>query len=311
MFPKSPFQKAENLLFRLIRGYTRMSPVRKGKATLMNLAIRLPVSRPEPEIVKLRDGRQFCLYLRSSQNMYSGVYFYGEYERVISQMVKEMVRSGDICFDLGANLGWYTTLMSRLCGPNGQVHAFEPVPFIFEQLQKNVTLSKGLSNCCLNNIAVSNSEGKTSMHVFTGLPNGHSSLSAMNRADFSKFECRMSTVNQYIAEQSIREVDFVKCDIEGAELLALRGATRLFKQKVPPVWIIEISKETLRGFGNLPNEIICFMKEQAPYQFFAIDEARGDLNPIDGFAAEDIGANVLCIPKGINTDRLPAVLRKR
>jgi FkbM family methyltransferase len=311
MSTKSHFQKAENLLFRLIRGYTRMSPVRKGKATLMNFALRLPISRPEPEIVKLRDGRQFCLYMRTSPNMYPGVYFYGEYERGISQIVKGMVRSGDICFDLGANLGWYTTLMSRLCGPNGQVHAFEPVPFIFEQLQKNVALSKCLSNCRLNNIAVSNSEGKASMHVFAGLPNGHSSLSAMNRADFSEFECRMSTLNQYIAEQSIKEVDFVKCDIEGAELLALQGATRLFRQKVPPVWIIESSKVTLSGFGNLPDEIICFMKEQAPYQFFAIDDVRGGVNPIDGFAVEDIGANVLCIPEGISADRLPAVLRKR
>ena len=309
MFVKASSPKTASLLFKLIRGYTRVSPIRKGKGRLMNLAMQLPVDLPENEVVCLRDGRQLCINLRSCRGMYSGVYFFGEYERAISQIVRQIIHPGDICFDVGANLGWYTTLMSSLCGAKGQVHAFEPVPFIFEQLRKNVALSKCGSTCCLNNVAVGDTKRKASMHVFADLPNGHSSLSTMDRTDFNSVDCGMITLDQYTAERSIGEVNFVKCDIEGAELLALRGATRLFRQKLPPIWIIEMARETLKGFGKIPNDIIAYMKDQAPYKFFAIDEIRGNLNRIDGFAAEDIGANVLCVADGTPGERLPDALR--
>jgi FkbM family methyltransferase len=301
-------QKCASLLFYLIRSYTRVSPVKKGKGRLIKLAMRLPIDLADSELVRLPDGRCLCINLRSCRGMYYGVYFAYEYERVISQIMREMIRPGDVCFDVGANLGWYTTLMSGLCGSIGQVHSFEPVPYIFQELRKNVDLSKCVAKCFLNNVAVGNMETRASMHVFADLPDGHSSLSTMNRTDFKKTDCRVITLNEYTAERSIPGVDFVKCDVEGAELMALQGATKLFRQKTPPIWVIEIARETLKGFGRIPNDVISFMKDQAPYHFYAIDERRGQLKSINGFAAEDIGANVLCIPEGIHKERLPVTL---
>jgi FkbM family methyltransferase len=275
----------------------------------MKLAMRLPVDLPDNEIVRLSDGRRLCISLRSGRGMYDGVYFFGEYEPAITQIVRGIVRPGDVCLDVGANLGWYTTLMCSLCGNNGKVHAFEPVPFIFRELQKNVALSECTPACCLNMVAVGNSHRKASMHVFEDLPNGHSSLSTLSRGRFKIADCTIITLNEYIKEKSLAQVDIIKCDAEGAELWILQGAGLLFRQKVPPIWIIEMAKATLSEFGCAPNDIILYMKDQASYRFYAIDELRGRLKQIDGFNEDDIGANVLCLPEAIAKDRLPYAFR--
>jgi hypothetical protein len=61
--------------------------------------------------------------------------------------------------------------------------------------------------------------------------------------------------------------------------------------------MMEMALNTSKGFGYLPGDLIEFIKSQADYKFFIINEFDGSLTEIAGFAAGDIGANVLCIPQ--------------
>lgn len=281
-------------LLKLIRLYTYSSPLRKGKMRLAQWGLKLSHYLPDETIVDTVDGRR--LYADLTSGMCETLYFLGEYERAVSRIISSVVRRGDVCLDVGANFGWYTTMLHQLCGPEAEVHAFEPVPTTFATLEKNISLIDGASNIHLNNVALGETPGKVLMHIFAGLPNGHSSLSAMGRTDYVEVECPLVTMDSYLLEKGVERVDFVKVDIEGAELMFFKGAGKLFAQEIPPVWVIEMALGTTKGFGYLPNDLILYMKKHADYEFFAINEPEGTLRRIDGFAADDIGANVLCLP---------------
>ncbi|MGI8884404.1 MAG: FkbM family methyltransferase, partial [Pyrinomonadaceae bacterium] len=125
-----------------------------------------------------------------------------------------------------------------------------------------------------------------------------------DNTEYESFPCRMITLDYYLTENRIREVNFVKMDTEGAEMMMLEGADKLFDQKRPPIWEIEMALATTRGFDYLPNDLIKYMRQKADYEFYAIDEINFGLYPIEGFYPEDQGANVLCLPKGHYRERL-------
>jgi hypothetical protein len=134
------------------------------------------------------------------------------------------------------------------------------------------------------------------IHLFFGLTTGHASLSSGGRNDATVFKCRVAVLDEYLSENDVTGVDVVKVDIEGAELMFLRGARRLFEQARPPVILMEMALNTTRHFGYKPDALVKFIGGQAEYSFFVIDERSRKLRPIEGFAEDDIGANVLCIP---------------
>ena len=281
-------------LIRLIRFYTINSPLRRGKLRLSRFGMRFSNSLPGDVLISTIDGRR--LYADLSTGMCESLFFLGEYEHAVSSVIKRVVRNGDMCLDVGANMGWYTTLLNKLSGPKGEVHAFEPVPRIYEALKKNVALLDDSSNVHINNCALGDAPGKVELHLFAGLPNGHTSISTMGRTDFTTVESPIVTLDSYLEEKQIERVDFVKVDIEGAELMFFKGANKLFSQEIPPIWMIEMALGTTKGFGYLPNDLIEYMKKHADYVFYAVQEPLGKLKIVEGFAPDEIGANVLCVP---------------
>ena len=291
-----------NILARMIRAYTFNSPIRKGKGRLSDLALGLSRHLPSEILVSLPDGRR--LYVDPRSIMYRHVYFIGEYERFISNLVRQIVKPGDVCVDVGANIGWHTTLLRSVAGDTGRVHAFEPMPNMFQLLDKNVALLTESRNVIVNNIALGDENTSVALHVFAGLTEGQSSISDMGRSDFETFDCRMATLDSYLNQHGNPDITFAKVDIEGAELMMLRGAEALFKQKTPPMLIVEMALATSTSFGYVPNDLIEHIRSRASYEFFALDEVSDTLTQIDGFLPKEIGANVLCVPKGAYRERI-------
>jgi hypothetical protein len=142
------------------------------------------------------------------------------------------------------------------------------------------------------------------MYVFENLPDGRASLSSIADQDYEIAPSRMITLDSYLIDNKVGNVNFVKMDVEGAELMMLKGAGRLFKQDVPPIWVIEMALATSIGFDYHPNDLIEFIGGQREYDFYEIDEIRFLLKKISGFKVEEIGANVLCVPKNQYRERL-------
>lgn len=302
---KSVRDKIEDAWLSLLRVYTFNTPIAKGKYRLMQLGMHACVSYPKTVESELKDGRRISLAI--SPGIGEAVYFLGEYEKEITAIVNSLVKDGDVCIDVGANFGWYTTLLRRLCGETGEVHTFEPVPSMLANLKRNYELMGSPRNVFINNSALGDYEGEASINVFSDGP-GFSSLSAQGRKDTDTVSCAMTTLDSYLT-RNLRDkhVNFVKVDIEGAELMFLKGAQKLFDQRIPPVMLIEMAAKQSRSFGYAPDDLVKFIAMRAQYDFYAVNEYSGYVKRIEGFDPDDIGANVFCIPKEYYSDRLDLI----
>ncbi len=205
-------------------------------------------------------------------------------------MVKLFVHEGDVVFDIGANIGIYTHYLSKQTGIKGEVHSFEPVPETFVILKKIVE-KKSLSNVCLNNIAVSESEGTKKMFIprdEIGFLNYYqAAIKPNNNADKSdsrSFNVPCISLDNY-AKKINKKITFIKCDVEGHELYVIKGANNLL-QDDRPVWLLEISSD-LNNVNSDAGEIFEIFKKD-DYHFYvregsALRPYRGDLTCLNYF----------------------------
>lgn len=288
-------QRLSDLFLRGVRLYTYHSPIRKGKYRTFLTALGISKYSPIRRVVPTKDGRRFWADLHTG--MHETLYFLGEYERAITELITLIVQPGDVCIDVGANFGWYTSIFSKYAGDSGEVHSFEPVPPTFDELNENYRLMGSPQNVHLNNAALGDRPSEMTVHVFPGMTTGHASLSNHGRTDAVAYNCSVITLDSYLETCGVGAVDIVKVDVEGAELMFLQGAQKLFAQQLPPVIIMEMALNTTKNFDYYPNDLVRFIDSKGDYSFFQIDEARLKLLPINGFAKDDIGANVLCFPR--------------
>ncbi len=294
-------QRIEEFLLRMVRLYTSNTPIKKGKYRMFQTALAA-CAKPHTSLpLKLKDGRRFLVNL--TIGMQDSVYFVGEYERVLTEISAKLIRPGDTCVDVGANFGWYTSLMAMMAGPDGNVHAFEPMPQSFAELEQNVALMGDRTNVSIQNLALGDRLDTVKIHLFPQLTSGHASLAVGAGAASTAFDCKMVPLDNYLQENEVENVDFVKVDIEGAELMFLKGARRLFEQRVPPIFLMEMAVASTAHFGYHPNDLIDHMRNLGAFEFFAADEIRGTLRAISRFGPEEIGANVFCIPRQLPADK--------
>ncbi len=297
--------RIENILLKTVRFYTFNTPIPKGKHRAYLLALKFCKSLPDKMMAETKDGRKFSVHLKTG--MQTTVYFLGEYEKALTEIVKAQLREGDVCLDIGANFGWYSTLFHKYCGDTAEIHSFEPVPPTFAELAQNYELMGKPPNVFINNLALGEKPDELTINLFEGLSTGHASMSDQGRDDAISYKCKVVTLDSYLEEKNVGDVNFVKVDIEGAEMMFLKGAGKLFKQKIPPIWLMEMALQQTENFGYLPNDLINFMRERADYDFYKVDEIKNKLIKIEGFEKDDIGANVICFPRGFYQDRFAAL----
>ncbi|MBN2592787.1 MAG: FkbM family methyltransferase [Sedimentisphaerales bacterium] len=148
--------------------------------------------------------------------------------------------------DIGANVGIYTKIFSKLVGPNGRVYSVEPFPPTFEILCYNIK-KLHLDNVEPINIAVSDSEAIVTMAIpydSSGAETHYRASIVMNPAETSKIEVTnvqaISIDSRFLSESET--ISFIKCDVEGHELACIKGAAK-FLARSKATWLIEISGE--------------------------------------------------------------------
>jgi FkbM family methyltransferase len=161
-------------------------------------------------------------------------------ERPIVRLLDRLMREGDVFFDVGANLGFYTFYVGPICGKSGSVHAFEPNPRLIPHLSRSIELNQTKSNIHLNAVAVGK---KPNVHLPLYDPDriGCSSLHLHEwLAKESMVQVPVTTIDSYIFKHGITKIDVMKIDIEGAELEALQGMEETFRVCPPGVIICEL-----------------------------------------------------------------------
>jgi FkbM family methyltransferase len=213
-----------------------------------------------------------------------------------------LIRRGDVVFDVGANLGYYTLLFSHLAGPEGEVHAFEPVPATFERLAAKLARECRSGNARANRTAVGDTTGTTVLYL-PGSDHGQASLARHADGSWSagpavtEHESPLTTLDAYAREREVRRIDFLKCDVEGAELAVLRGGAGLLARH-RPVLHLEICPAWTRDFGYEPEELGDFVRSLGYSDLRLVGDGGAEpVRPGDLDRLEE-SANLLCLPPG-------------
>ncbi len=210
----------------------------------------------------------------------------GKWSEPELDLIPLVVRQGDVVLDLGANYGFYTYHLSRAVGPTGRVYAFEPVPFTFRTLQRVVTLLGVSGNVTLYDKGCSDRAGRVSFELpmqANGAPNAGQAYLAARNDDHAGAETQVRWARTVTVECDIVALDdflppltrlsLIKCDIEGAELLAFRGAARLIDRERPAI-ICEINPWFLDGFGLRLEDLLDFFASRGYVLYRYTSEKR-------------------------------------
>ncbi len=159
------------------------------------------------------------------------------WEPTVALAIRDHCRPGDVVFDVGANAGALSMMMSRLVGPRGIVCAFEASPRIIDKTQHNL-VNAGCSNVTVYHKAVWHTSGET-VNLSAG-----SHLNDRVEEGASGMSVRTLALDDFAAAADLRP-SFIKMDIEGAEFNALIGMERLLRD-VRPVLVLEQSPKDMR-----------------------------------------------------------------
>lgn len=197
--------------------------------SLFGKIVRLPLSLiPKGTIIPILQGRlKGCKWIVGSS--IHGC-FLGSYEYQETSIFEERVKKGDIVFDIGAHVGYYTLLSAVLVGDKGKVFAFEPVPRNLFYLYRHLKINH-FSNVKIFEIAVSDLEG---METFV------SDTFNQSQSHFSlqgNLVVKKNSLDELFSRKEIPEPDFIKIDVEGAEKLVILGAKSLLQSVHPDIVI--------------------------------------------------------------------------
>lgn len=171
----------------------------------------------------------------------------GSYEPSIQRLFCGMVKKGMTVCDVGANFGQHTALLSKLVGPGGKVYAVEASPENVEYIKATIE-ANGLDNVEIINTGVWSSNTEL---TFSHVDGAGATSFCSNKKDIKTIEsnpaCKYRTINVSTLDDLISiDIDFMKMDIEGSELFALRGAQRFLSSGNPV--LVELNKYTYKTF---------------------------------------------------------------
>ena len=195
------------------------------------------------------------------------VFNHGKYhiEEQYENYLISCIEPRSVIFDIGANVGYYTIQFGRVTGNLGAVHAFEPVSYQHDLLQRNIKLNK-LKNITTNKLIVSNSNGFKDIYFHSKEYSGCSSI------DIQSGTCenvQSVTLDSYCKKLNIDKIDIVKIDVEGHELKVLEGMGQLLKNGRVVNIFLEINDNAL-NCSNVTAENIVTYLESFGYHAYSI-----------------------------------------
>ncbi len=222
--------------------------------------------------------------------------YYGLYEEGMMNFLSLHVRPGDVVMDPGANVGYVTAYCLGLVGPGGHVHSFEPSPSANAHIRQSNKMG-GHVNWTLWDLALTDHEGTGTFYDTPRVMRvGYACLAtAATPKDGIPFEVKLTTVDKFCAEQGIQRVRFLKLDIEGSELRALKGAARMLAGNAIDIIMVETATYgTARPIAEKINTLL----KDAGFRSHSM-RRNGTLRPLDVMAMAPCRKDVIWMRKDL------------
>ena len=211
------------------------------------------------------------------------------------RFLERFLQSGMMVFDAGAHEGYYTLFASKRVGRGGKVIAFEPSPRERKALRWHVLINR-CWNVRIHGLALGNESEEAELHVVNGAQTGLNSLKPPAVPGKTRtLRVQVTSLDDWLRVRNLGRVDFIKLDVEGAELSVLNGARELLRRRPRPVILAEVEDVRTQPWGYRAREIVVTL-DALEYEWFQ-PELNGRLVPIgpgrEGFQAN----NLVAIPK--------------
>jgi FkbM family methyltransferase len=206
------------------------------------------------------------------------LYKYGWYEPELTDYLRRNLRlhPDDVVLDIGSNLGWYSLLAERLASRKVDIFAFEPDPENFALLTENLRLNKSNMVTALQ-VAVAEKSGILQLHRYKDSNLGRHSLLPINAGP--SVEVPTISLDEFWEARGLadRIPRFIKIDVEGYELMALRGGQQVLARC--PLLLAEYSPRYMRAGGIPPGDLVDFLTGLGFHPFEVSDQVLERVRP--------------------------------
>jgi FkbM family methyltransferase len=246
------------------------------------------------------------VFIEPEDDLSRALYISGTYEPETLIVMRQLLRPGGVCVDLGANAGLLSMVASRAVGPEGRVYSFEPSAREFARLKRHVEANR-LHNVRAIRCAVSDRMGVLPLRVAQRPHAGQNTIGASFGYDgvlLDRVETvEATTLDAFVERERLESVDLIKMDVEGSELRVLAGAENLLRN-FRPAMIVEVVEPALSASGAASTAVIDAIRT-AGYAVLSIDARTG------GLVSQEVGdgpaeGNIVAVP----AERVASLLQK-
>lgn len=178
----------------------------------------------------------------------------GRFEPAIVRLMRSLLSPGMTVMDLGTNNGFFALIAARCVGPEGRVIACEPDSDNLRRLRRNIACNEA-GNVSVEAVAVAASHGEATFHLGNRDEVG-SLLFQDTHARHEEVTVPTIGLDRYLDEKGISKVDFLKMDIEGAEIMAIQGMREGLAAGLYGHLIIEFHGKSEGGVGERREEFL-------------------------------------------------------
>jgi FkbM family methyltransferase len=208
--------------------------------------------------------------------------WFGVDEPWIAQLSRDLLSPSDVVYDLGAHVGYTTTLFAHFLQGSGEVHAFEILPSTADLLEKTIEINN-FKNVTIHVVGLGKEEAEFNLPVG---PTAMTSLLAKKGEGQQTETCQVVKLDDYRKEKGLASPDLIKMDIERAEIDCLHGSLELIEECRPTMIIAFHSKVLLRqGYDLLTSLGYKLHDQSGPLTTESIEKISGSFNQ-----------SILCIP---------------
>lgn len=229
-------------------------------------------------VIKVREHKMY-VDTRDTGSVTTSLLTLGSWERGTTRLFEDILQKGMVVLDVGAHVGYFTLVAAKLVGEEGKVFAFEPEPYNFDLLVRNIKLN-GYHSVIPTQKAIADKNGRATLFL-DKTRFGHHSLSRGNVIDCSgnSVEVDVQTLDDFLKDFGDR-VDFAKIDVQGAESAVIQGMAKTIESNKNLKIVVEFTLLGLRCFGSSPEE---FLNRLIGYGFklYQISESKERTVPVD------------------------------
>jgi FkbM family methyltransferase len=273
---------------------TKKIVIFSGKTTLCLVAILLCMQiiilhisgmEPSDKLYSLhKTNRMLWMALINNDYISERIKVNGVWEPHVTNYLVKNVKPNETVIELGANIGYHTALMAKSVSPGGRIYAYEANSAVYDLAKFSLRMNDLSDIVEMKNIGISDKTGEAFLHcdrpdnlslLRTNIGTAHITLAEGQSNNNSAKKIKVTSLDEDLPD--LKNVDWLRMDIEGSELLAIHGAKRIIESSPNIKIVMEWAPFMLENFGNVSDFID--LLHNYGFTFYNIED-NGDLGDV-------------------------------